>query len=164
MQAEHAQPNLLLTNAAHTMPRAKRICPLLCMADIRHAIQRAMHPPQVHLWLTQARVECEHPNASLYTFTGNLLLAPPTTAAEATCPLSQVSVLLRGCTLRNTGSVLGIAIFTGHETKVCPIAACSHLQSPLLVETIRFRLRPDISPMASHPWHFTHGNIHCWTV
>ena len=66
----------------------------------------------------QAKVECEHPNASLYTFTGNLILGLPTSENEVVCPLSQASVLLRGCTLRNTTSVLAIAIFTGHESKV----------------------------------------------
>ena len=65
-------------------------------------------------------MECEQPNASLYTFTGNLVLAGPQEGGpEVTCPLSQASVLLRGCTLRNTTCVLGIAIFTGHESKVC---------------------------------------------
>lgn len=68
----------------------------------------------------QAVVECEHPNPSLYTFTGNLLLGPPAWPTEVTCPLSQASVLLRGCTLRNTASILGVAIFTGHESKVRP--------------------------------------------
>ena len=59
------------------------------------------------------QVNCELPNSSLYTFTGNLLLD------GRTLPLSPNQVLLRGCMLRNTEHVLGIAIFTGHETKVC---------------------------------------------
>jgi len=70
-------------------------------------------------WHTQAdvssrkmQVECELPNSSLYTFTGNLMLD------GRTLPLSPNQVLLRGCMLRNTGCVLGVAIFTGHETKV----------------------------------------------
>lgn len=66
----------------------------------------------------QARVECEHPNPFLYTFTGNLLLAPPVSPAEVTCPVGQASMLLRGCTLRNTTSILGAVVFTGHESKV----------------------------------------------
>lgn len=33
-------------------------------------------------------------------------------------PITPTNVLLRGTTLRNTGSVLGAVLFTGHETKV----------------------------------------------
>ncbi|KAK9787844.1 hypothetical protein WJX73_000953 [Symbiochloris irregularis] len=66
----------------------------------------------------QAWVECEHPNASLYTFTGNLLVGPPSFPVETTCPVGQASVLLRGCTLRNTASILGVVVFAGHESKV----------------------------------------------
>lgn len=58
------------------------------------------------------QVDCELPNSSLYTFTGNLVLD------DKTIPLSPNQVLLRGCMLRNTSSVLGVVIFTGHETKV----------------------------------------------
>ena len=57
-------------------------------------------------------MDCELPNSSLYTFTGNLLLD------GKTLPLSPNQVLLRGCMLRNTDYVLGVVMFTGHETKV----------------------------------------------
>ena len=68
----------------------------------------------------QGTIECELPNASLYTFTGNLRLEHPGQgpAEQATLPLSQASVLLRGCSLRNTQSILGAVIFAGHESKV----------------------------------------------
>lgn len=66
------------------------------------------------------QVDCELPNSSLYTFTGNLVLD------GRTLPLSVNQVLLRGCMLRNTGSVLGVAIFTGHDTKVFIFLALLH--------------------------------------
>lgn len=65
----------------------------------------------------QGEVHCELPNASLYTFTGNLLLGPPLVPQAKTLPLSPASVLLRGSALRNTRSVLGAVVFAGHETK-----------------------------------------------
>ncbi|KAK9845741.1 hypothetical protein WJX81_001079 [Elliptochloris bilobata] len=66
----------------------------------------------------QGEIHCEHPDASLYTFVGNLLLGPPGVHALATLPLSPASVLLRGSVLRNTRSALGVVIFAGHESKV----------------------------------------------
>lgn len=66
----------------------------------------------------QGEVRCEQPNASLYTFTGNLVLSPPLVQEEQTVPLSQASLLLRGSSLRNTKYVLGTVIFAGHESKV----------------------------------------------
>ncbi|KAK4481860.1 hypothetical protein RD792_012771 [Penstemon davidsonii] len=57
-------------------------------------------------------VQCEQPNNSLYTFTGNLIIN------KQTLPLSPNQLLLRGCSLRNTEYIVGTVIFTGHETKV----------------------------------------------
>ncbi|KAL1355163.1 hypothetical protein AAHE18_05G094800 [Arachis hypogaea] len=60
----------------------------------------------------KAEVQCEQPNNSLYTFTGNLILQ------NQTLPVSPNQLLLRGCSLRNTEYIVGVVIFTGHETKV----------------------------------------------
>ncbi|GBG85508.1 hypothetical protein CBR_g40147 [Chara braunii] len=57
-------------------------------------------------------VECEQPNNSLYTFTGNLIIG------KQTLPITPNQILLRGCSLRNTECAVGAVIFTGHETKV----------------------------------------------
>ncbi|KAE8698884.1 Phospholipid-transporting ATPase 3 [Hibiscus syriacus] len=57
-------------------------------------------------------VQCEQPNNSLYTFTGNLVID------NQTLPLSPNQILLRGCSLKNTEFIVGVVIFTGHETKV----------------------------------------------
>nr|GMD18237.1 phospholipid-transporting ATPase 3 [Ipomoea batatas] len=61
---------------------------------------------------TACEIQCEEPNNSLYTFTGNLL------TQSQTLPLSPNQLLLRGCSLRNTDYIVGVVIFTGHETKV----------------------------------------------
>ncbi|KAL2344245.1 hypothetical protein Fmac_005530 [Flemingia macrophylla] len=60
----------------------------------------------------KGEIQCEQPNNSLYTFTGNLLIQ------KQTLPLSPSQILLRGCSLRNTEYIVGVVIFTGHETKV----------------------------------------------
>ncbi|TYJ49730.1 hypothetical protein E1A91_A01G155000v1 [Gossypium mustelinum] len=60
----------------------------------------------------KGEVQCEQPNNSLYTFTGNLVID------NQTLPLSPNQILLRGCSLKNTEFVVGVVIFTGHETKV----------------------------------------------
>ncbi|XP_074589992.1 phospholipid-transporting ATPase 3-like [Curcuma longa] len=60
----------------------------------------------------KGEIQCEQPNNSLYTFTGNLIVE------NQTLPLSPNQILLRGCSLRNTEHIVGAVIFTGHETKV----------------------------------------------
>ncbi|XP_061338280.1 phospholipid-transporting ATPase 3-like [Gastrolobium bilobum] len=60
----------------------------------------------------KGEVECEQPNNSLYTFTGNLI------TQKQTLSLNPNQILLRGCSLRNTEYIVGVVIFTGHETKV----------------------------------------------
>ncbi len=77
-----------------------------------------------HLIHMQGEIRCEQPNASLYTFTGNLMLSPPFAKEEQTVPLSQASLLLRGSSLRNTKYVFGTVIFAGHESKVSPPERC----------------------------------------
>ncbi|KAK9050975.1 hypothetical protein SSX86_027602 [Deinandra increscens subsp. villosa] len=57
-------------------------------------------------------IQCEQPNNSLYTFTGNLI------TQNQTLPLGPNQILLRGCSLRNTEYIVGAVVFTGHETKV----------------------------------------------
>ena len=56
---------------------------------------------------------CDMPNANLYKFQGTL-----TMKNETVHPLSADQVLLKGSILRNTGTIHGIACYTGHQTKV----------------------------------------------
>ncbi len=65
----------------------------------------------------QGEIHCEQPNASLYTFTGNIILRRAH-ARSGTIAISPASILLRGSSLRNTRSIIGAVIFAGHETKV----------------------------------------------
>ena len=44
--------------------------------------------------------------------------SPSSDYSEKTVPLSNDNVLLRGMSLRNTESILGCVIYTGHQTKI----------------------------------------------
>lgn len=59
------------------------------------------------------KVECETPNEFLYKFNGNFVLGN-----GKRVPMDPDQLLLRGSCLRNTKWVLGLAVFTGHETKI----------------------------------------------
>ena len=65
---------------------------------------------------------CEPPNKSINTFNGKLTLPPPFPLASPvtskTVPLNADNVLLRGAVLRNTEWVLGVAAYTGKDTKL----------------------------------------------
>ncbi|CAI8600133.1 unnamed protein product [Vicia faba] len=67
----------------------------------------------------KGEIQCEQPNNSLYTFTGNLLIQ------KQTLPLPKLdsfanylSVFSLGYSLRNTEYIVGVVIFTGQETKL----------------------------------------------
>ncbi|KAF3616934.1 Phospholipid-transporting ATPase 6 [Capsicum annuum] len=59
-----------------------------------------------------ATIKCEDPNPNLYTFVGNLEYD------RQVYPLDPSQILLRDSKLRNTAYVYGVAIFTGHDSKV----------------------------------------------
>ncbi|SMR50266.1 unnamed protein product [Zymoseptoria tritici ST99CH_1A5] len=62
------------------------------------------------------RIRSEQPNSSLYTYEATLTMQSG--GGEKELPLAPDQLLLRGATLRNTPFVYGIAVFTGHETKL----------------------------------------------
>ena len=66
-----------------------------------------------------ATLVSELPNASVNTFSGKITLPPPTLSeASIDIPLDAENILLRGAMLRNTEWVLGVACFTGDDTKL----------------------------------------------
>ncbi|KAB8337153.1 hypothetical protein FH972_021457 [Carpinus fangiana] len=82
-------------------------------------VKRARDCEQTEFW-----IESEPPHANLYNYSGVARWnqrtskdpsAPPVEMAE---PISINNMLLRGCSVRNTEWVLGIAVFTGTETKI----------------------------------------------
>ncbi|XP_020598834.1 probable phospholipid-transporting ATPase 4 isoform X2 [Phalaenopsis equestris] len=59
-----------------------------------------------------ATIRCEDPNPSLYTFVGNLEYE------KQVYSLDPNQILLRDSKLRNTSYIFGVAVFTGHDSKV----------------------------------------------
>uniref|UniRef100_A0AAR2M3R0 Phospholipid-transporting ATPase n=1 Tax=Pygocentrus nattereri TaxID=42514 RepID=A0AAR2M3R0_PYGNA len=65
------------------------------------------------LMALSGRLECEGPNRHLYDFTGTLRLDN-----HNPVPLGPDQVLLRGAQIRNTQWVVGIVVYTGHDSKL----------------------------------------------
>ncbi|KAI0172489.1 phospholipid-translocating P-type ATPase [Hypoxylon sp. FL1284] len=68
----------------------------------------------------QFTIESEPPQPNLYKYNGaikwdQMMRTGPKEMSE---PISIDNLLLRGCNLRNTEWVLGVVIFTGHDTKI----------------------------------------------
>jgi len=61
----------------------------------------------------------ELPNASVNTYSGQLIIPPLQNGTPSpTIPLGAENLLLRGAVLRNTAWVIGVAVFTGRDTKL----------------------------------------------
>lgn len=65
-----------------------------------------------------AAIVTEPPNASVHTFKGTLTLPPFGEGECQSIPLGAENILLRGAVVRNTEWILGVACFTGEETKL----------------------------------------------
>jgi len=59
-------------------------------------------------------VECEGPNNKLYNFSGRITVPGSTTKL----PLDVRNCVWRGSTIRNTDWVIGVVVYSGHETKL----------------------------------------------
>ncbi|XP_073384962.1 putative phospholipid-transporting ATPase 9 isoform X3 [Physcomitrium patens] len=85
--------------------------------EVRHALECTCTIGQKNgesvlgeFWAT---VRCDGPNASLYNFAGLMELPD-----GQVYPIGPPQILLRDSILQNTGSVYGVVIYTGHDTKV----------------------------------------------
>ncbi|KAG8453638.1 hypothetical protein GDO86_000320 [Hymenochirus boettgeri] len=58
------------------------------------------------------RIQCESPNSDIGRFNGFL-----DHAHKEKIGLSKQNLLLRGCVVRNTESIVGVVVYAGHETK-----------------------------------------------
>ncbi|XP_072034886.1 phospholipid-transporting ATPase IF-like isoform X2 [Amphiura filiformis] len=66
----------------------------------------------------EAVVECEQPQADLYKFVGRMKFYKSREKEPEVKSLAAENVLLRGCRLKNTPYVFGVAVYTGKETKM----------------------------------------------
>lgn len=82
---------------------------------VRQGLPQTAHMiSSVQLRELQGVIECELPNRNLYEFAGTLKL----NNVAFPIPLGSDQILLRGSQLKNTAWIYGIAIYSGHETKL----------------------------------------------
>ena len=87
----------------------------------------------VQLRELQGVIECELPNRNLYEFAGTLKL----NNVAFPIPLGSDQILLRGSQLKNTAWIYGIAIYSGHETKLMMVRSnCFVHRSNFLLEFV----------------------------
>ncbi|CCE64475.1 hypothetical protein TPHA_0H02720 [Tetrapisispora phaffii CBS 4417] len=82
----------------------------------------------------RGKIMSEHPNSSLYTYEGTLVLN------GHDIPLSPDQMILRGATLRNTSWVFGAVIFTGHETKLMRNATATPIKRTAVERIINMQI------------------------
>lgn len=63
--------------------------------------------------LDDSVIYCEKPNNAIYKFEGYMELQN-----KKKISLGAENMILRGCKLRNTEHVFGLAVFTGHDSKI----------------------------------------------
>lgn len=80
------------------------------------------------------KILSEQPNSSLYTYEGTMELG------TQKIPLSPEQMILRGATLRNTAWITGLAIFTGHETKLMRNATATPIKRTAVERVINMQI------------------------
>lgn len=92
------------------------------------------------------RIESEAPQPNLYKYNGaikwhqQLPQYPDDPPEEMTEPISVDNLLLRGCNLRNTEWALGVAVFTGHDTKIMLNAGITPTKRPRIARELNFNV------------------------
>lgn len=114
-----------------------------------------------------AVINCEGPNEYLYKFEGNLTLPD-----GAVIPIDPDQILLRGSCLRNTEWIMGICVYSGHETKIMKNGAKSKAKvskiakatNNYIVVTMLFQLSLSIvAAVATSIWTFFRGGAY-WYI
>lgn len=79
-------------------------------------------------------VRCEVPNNRIYQFNGMMTLE------DQHFPLSNEQFLPRGTSLRNTGWALGLAVYTGHESKIMLNSARARAKASQLESSMNLQI------------------------
>uniref|UniRef100_A0A8C3NXP4 Phospholipid-transporting ATPase n=1 Tax=Cyanoderma ruficeps TaxID=181631 RepID=A0A8C3NXP4_9PASS len=125
--------------------------------------QTASLQSREELMKVSGRIECEGPNRHLYDFTGNLRLD-----GHSPVPVGPDQILLRGAQLRNTQWVLGIVVYTGHDTKLMQNSTKAPLKRSnvekvtnmqILVLFCILLVMALVSSVGALLWNRTHGEV-----
>ncbi|XP_061877847.1 phospholipid-transporting ATPase IB isoform X3 [Entelurus aequoreus] len=112
------------------------------------------------------RLECEGPNRHLYDFTGTLRLDNHNPA-----PLGPDQVLLRGAQIRNTQWVVGIVVYTGHDSKLMQNSTKAPLKRSNVERVTNMQIlvllgillvMALISSVGAAIWNTQHTDTSCW--
>uniref|UniRef100_A0A8C3RT06 Phospholipid-transporting ATPase n=1 Tax=Chelydra serpentina TaxID=8475 RepID=A0A8C3RT06_CHESE len=115
------------------------------------------------LMKVSGKIECEGPNRHLYDFIGNLRLN-----GQSPVPIGPDQILLRGAQLRNTQWVLGIVVYTGHDTKLMQNSTKAPLKRSnvekvtnmqILVLFCILLVMALVSSVGALLWNRTHGEV-----
>uniref|UniRef100_A0AAX7TRD4 Phospholipid-transporting ATPase n=1 Tax=Astatotilapia calliptera TaxID=8154 RepID=A0AAX7TRD4_ASTCA len=118
------------------------------------------------LMALSGRLECEGPNRHLYDFTGTLRLEN-----QNPVPLGPDQVLLRGAQLRNTQWVVGIVVYTGHDSKLMQNSTKAPLKRSnvervtnmqILVLFCILLVMALVSSVGAAIWNREHTDEACW--
>ncbi|KAI1408099.1 phospholipid-translocating P-type ATPase [Hypoxylon sp. FL1857] len=90
----------------------------------------------------QFLVESEPPQANLYKYNGaikweQMMANGPREMSE---PITIDNLLLRGCNIRNTDWVLGVVLFTGHDTKIMMNAGVTPSKRARIARELNFNV------------------------
>ncbi|KAI1819696.1 phospholipid-translocating P-type ATPase domain-containing protein [Xylaria intraflava] len=91
----------------------------------------------------QFSIESEPPQANLYKYNAAIKWQqtfPGTGPKEMSEPITIDNLLLRGCNLRNTEWVLGVVVFTGHDTKIMMNAGATPSKRPRIARELNFNV------------------------
>ncbi len=91
----------------------------------------------------QFRIESEPPQANLYKYSGAIRweqYIPGVGPREMSEPISIDNVLLRGCCIRNTDWVLGVVVFTGHDSKIMMNAGITPSKRARIARELNFNV------------------------
>lgn len=70
------------------------------------------------LSILQGVIQCDHPNSDLYDFTGTASIVDPNTEEVSRYTMNVRNLVMRGSKLMNSKFAYGIAVYTGHDTKL----------------------------------------------
>ncbi|XP_053467441.1 phospholipid-transporting ATPase IB isoform X1 [Ictalurus furcatus] len=112
------------------------------------------------------RLECEGPNRHLYDFTGTLRLDNHNPVA-----LGPDQVLLRGAQIRNTQWVVGIVVYTGHDSKLMQNSTKAPLKRSNVERVMNVQIlvlfgillvMALVSSIGAAIWNKQHKDVECW--
>ncbi|KUI74548.1 Phospholipid-transporting ATPase DNF1 [Cytospora mali] len=91
----------------------------------------------------QFMLNSEPPQANLYKYNGAIKWEQKVAGSsvqEMSEPITIDNILLRGCNLRNTEWVLGIVVFTGHDTKIMMNAGITPTKRARIARELNFNV------------------------